>query len=712
MMMCSKGIIFITIMLLHVAITAQRYNNWNFGSGESITFNTGNYLLPRILPSNAMESEEGNASISDAQGNILFYTHGRRIYNKLNQIMSNGDLLLGNTSSFQSSIIIPYPGNAAWYYLFTTDAFENGFGNGYRYHNIDMSGDNGNGTVTTKNQLLTTLGTERIAAVQHANGIDVWLITNDFSSNTFRTWLITCNGISATPTIINVGEVLADYPDQNIGALKISPDGKLMCQTHFPIDFTFTGNHFFQLFNFNNATGAINNPKKISLPGKYTYGCEFSPSSTLLYLTDPNKKNILQVDATLPTPAAIIQSLDTIPCDFGLYGIQMAPDLKLYATRVGRYLATVNNPNAKGQACNFKDTSVALTGSAKLNLNTSINNAYFDPYNSFNFTYIDSCTGTLQFNGFSNLQGTVSYLWQFGDGTTSTLTQPIHTYNNLSRQYNVLLTITLLNGCGSINRSRIIAPQGYIVNPNFTFNANCATRAVTFTNTTLTNLDLTNYEWNFGDGSTSTIANPIHIYATPGAYTVTLKVPNANACLTKTHQSKIDIDSINITLQDSAIINEGEAYTINTISNATNYQWTPNTNIDNPTKPNPRVQPLVTTLYKLQASNNANCNATDSIIIKVNPIKEVYIPTAITPNGDGVNDVLQPTFSRRLSHISFTIYNRWGAKVYEGTNANNYTWNAKYKGQPVATGTYIWYFKAVNDTGVTVSKKGTLIVLN
>ena len=86
-----------------------------------------------------------------------------------------------------------------------------------------------------KNILLHASCTERMTAVRHANGISVWVITNDNNSNTFRAWLVGCNGLQATPVVSNTGVVLDQDIIVNTGMMKVSPDGKQLCQTHFPV---------------------------------------------------------------------------------------------------------------------------------------------------------------------------------------------------------------------------------------------------------------------------------------------------------------------------------------------------------------------------------------------------------------------------------------------------------------------------------------------
>jgi hypothetical protein len=180
--------------------------------------------------------------------------------------MLNGDNLPGHQSAVQSSLILPVPNNDSIYYVFTTDATEDNFANGYRYSIVNMKHDGGKGEVVTKNILLNASCTERLNAARHANGIDVWVIGNERSSNIFKAWLFTCSGLQTTPVIAGTGTVLKQQPAQNLGMMKVSPDGKQLCQTHFPdFDGLFPEN-FFQLLDFNTATGTRFNAKTITIP--------------------------------------------------------------------------------------------------------------------------------------------------------------------------------------------------------------------------------------------------------------------------------------------------------------------------------------------------------------------------------------------------------------------------------------------------------------
>ncbi len=333
---------------------SQQFNTWYFGNAAGLTFNPGGATTPHAMEDGPNQAYEGNSSICDDNGNILFYTNGATVYNRTHQIMLNGDGLSGHQSAAQSSIIVPLPNSDSIYYIFTTDAFENNFANGYRYSIVNINHDGGKGEVVTKNVLLNASCTERLAAVRHANGVDVWIVGNEKNSNTFKCWLLTCNGLQAVPVISKTGMILSD---QDLGVMKASPDGKFLCQTNYA---DYAGN-FFQLFDFDNTAGTISNPRVISNPATTYLGCEFSPDSKLLYLTRAEPL-IDQFEVTAGSSTSINATRLNIPAAFGFYGIQAGPDEKIYLNRYRTKLSVINLPGIKGTGCDFVLDQVDLAG--------------------------------------------------------------------------------------------------------------------------------------------------------------------------------------------------------------------------------------------------------------------------------------------------------------------------------------------------------------
>ena len=127
--------VFILLQFIPLLIFAQgQNNNWYFGLNAGITFNTN---PPSALTNGQLNTFEGCAAISDNAGNLLFYTDGTTVYNKLHAIMTNGSALFGHLSSTQSAIIVPLPGSNTIYYIFTLDAFAGT--HGVCYSIVDMT---------------------------------------------------------------------------------------------------------------------------------------------------------------------------------------------------------------------------------------------------------------------------------------------------------------------------------------------------------------------------------------------------------------------------------------------------------------------------------------------------------------------------------------------------------------------------------------------
>ena len=115
-----KNLVLIFILILFsVSTFAQKEGAiWYFGYGAGLDF-TSHY--PKPLTDGQLETREGVATISDSKGNLLLYTDGTSVWNKLHQVMDNGTGLFGNVSSTQSSMVVPKPGSPSIYYIFTVD---------------------------------------------------------------------------------------------------------------------------------------------------------------------------------------------------------------------------------------------------------------------------------------------------------------------------------------------------------------------------------------------------------------------------------------------------------------------------------------------------------------------------------------------------------------------------------------------------------------
>ncbi|HXB13810.1 MAG TPA: gliding motility-associated C-terminal domain-containing protein, partial [Bacteroidia bacterium] len=83
-----------------------------------------------------------------------------------------------------------------------------------------------------------------------------------------------------------------------------------------------------------------------------------------------------------------------------------------------------------------------------------------------------------------------------------------------------------------------------------------------------------------------------------------------------------------------------------------------------------------------------------------------FVPNAFSPNNDGQNDVLYVK-SPCIKSMDFMIYDRWGNRVFESNNVNN-GWDGMYNGQPMNTGTYVYYLDASMLDGSAIKKHGNI----
>jgi hypothetical protein len=418
-----KRIIILTILIaFNQQLNAQNeFNNWFFGANLAFDFSGGN---PVLIAGSTMNQAEGNATVSDASGNLLFYTSGTTIWNKNHVVMTNGSGLLGHTSSTQSAIIVQKPLSTTIYYVFTADAET--WPNGIRYTEVDMSLSAGFGAVTAnKNILLRTPSCEKLTAVRHCNNVDVWVISHDYNSNTFRTWLVNSTGVIVTPVNSNTGYVPTSVTQQGYGYLKSNTDGSKLAAAYYGAPNSSSGNRV-EIYDFNKSTGQVSNALSLGNVNG-AYGVEFSASGRYLYAST-NPGYLYQWDLC---SSNIIGSKFQI-ANVGAFGgaLQIAPDNKIYLVRgINKWVARINNPEVYGFGCGFVDQAIITPTNTNFGL-PNFPSYYLRPRDDFIYTV--NCT-SVQFNALINNNSCINNVapslnWSLGDGTTSTINNPLHTY--------------------------------------------------------------------------------------------------------------------------------------------------------------------------------------------------------------------------------------------------------------------------------------------
>jgi gliding motility-associated-like protein len=207
------------------------------------------------------------------------------------------------------------------------------------------------------------------------------------------------------------------------------------------------------------------------------------------------------------------------------------------------------------------------------------------------------------------------------------------------------------------------------------------------------------YSWSPSGGSGQTAAS-----LTSGLYTCT--VTDANGC-TKTTVTGVLADSIPLASAGTGVtIHYGNNTTLNGTGGGT-YNWSPSAGLSCTSCPDPVASPISTTTYAVTVTSDSGCTAVALVTVTVDYIcGQVFVPTAFSPNGDGVNDEVC-VYGKCIQSMTFSIFDRWGEKVFE-TSDPTQCWDGIFRGEMMNTAVFAYYLKATLITGETVTKKGNI----
>ncbi|SFQ11574.1 gliding motility-associated C-terminal domain-containing protein [Pseudarcicella hirudinis] len=368
-------------------------NYWYFGNGAGVKFpaggggagstgggtgtgGTGGTGSGGSEPSSddkgKINSKEGVSGITDAKGNLLFYTNGRNIYDKDGNLLpflnTKADTLGGSPNSSQSSVIVPQPscrGCQSLYYVFTTT--ETNGTKQLSYSLIDIRRNGGKGAVVKSNVPLSyEPTTEHLITAGNTTDSTYWIISHDYGNNTFRLYRVTKNGISQEKSI-SVGSPI-DSLQKGKGYTKVSADGKKIA-----VIIPGPPKNRVELYDFDIQTGDIKNPVTVDLgpAPPSAYGVEFSPDNTKLYVTlkadslaSPEQySKLLQFDISKNNAPDILKSgktIDSLSSKTNQYfgSVQIDPNGgKIYmAIQGSTKLAVIGEPNKLLPAVAAKDS--------------------------------------------------------------------------------------------------------------------------------------------------------------------------------------------------------------------------------------------------------------------------------------------------------------------------------------------------------------------
>ncbi len=373
-----------------------------------------------------------------------------------------------------------------------------------------------------------------------------------------------------------------------------------------------------------------------------------------------------------------------------------------WAPATGISCTTCQNPNA---APNVTTTyTVTVSGGtcppATATVTVTVNPLPTVTINPSSATY---CVGG---NATFTASGGGTYSWSPATNLSCTTCANPTTTTTTSTTYTV--TVTDANGC--TNTAAIVvtvtpcAPPVAVITASAT--SVCMPGCIDFSDNSQNSP--TSWSWTFTGGTpaSSTQQNPGTVcWSVPGTYTVTLIVSNASGTDTTSQTIVVNPSPVAVT-GPSVTIQIGQSVTLSASGGGT-YSWSPATGLDCSTCQNPVASPTVTTTYCVTVTDVNGCTDDSCMTVIVDQnCGELFLPTAFSPDGNGVNDFFYP-INPCIETMFLAVYDRWGEKVFESTDPNK-KWDGRFRGKDLDAAVFVYYFHAVLINGEDIKMKGNV----
>ena len=337
-----------------------------------------------------------------------------------------------------------------------------------------------------------------------------------------------------------------------------------------------------------------------------------------------------------------------------------------------------------------------------------------EPQVGFNEPNAQQCFGNNQFNFINSstiLTGSMQYVWYMGDGATANTRDVTYSYA-MPGDYMVKMVAVSDSGCTDSIAKNVKIFKYAIA--DFKVDPACVNQRLPLFNQTInTSPSVLTYLWEFGNGDSSTVQNPVYSYPASGNYLIKLTVSNINCPQTKSvKQINVTIDRSlpGIRYQDvEAVMNFPEQLQARQIG--TTVLWTPATSLDFSNSYRPSFKGLTSQLYQVQLKTSTGCITVDTQFVKIKKKIEIYVPTTFTPDGNGRNDYLYPVLMGFKTLNFFRVYDRWGKLLFQ-SKTERPGWDGRFKSDVVGVQTVVWMVEAVDVDGVLHKKQGTTIILH
>jgi gliding motility-associated-like protein len=489
------------------------------------------------------------------------------------------------------------------------------------------------------------------------------------------------------------------------------------------INETSSGSRPTHSYNFINSTQGMKD-YFVTLQARFSSGC--FGDSTRIIRVNPVPSSAFAIDTTLYSCERVVLNFDAVQ-----------KGLQRYEWTITSNGVTLLNSTTSGDRFEFEilrspaveqfvEIRLVTTNLANCKSTVTTRSLIIRRTDTMNTSFTVTPTSqtlpdaTVQITNTTNA-GPWTYLWNFGDGNTSS--DPYvntHTYATFG-----IYTITLTVQNQDCSETRSATVQVHPTTPVLEFEydpaSGCSPLTVNFTNRSKY-ADETTYYWEFGkDQGSSRAKNPSYTYYEPGIYTVTLSASNVlGEPVQVTKQLIIEVyekPSAQFNVKPRQVsFPGGKLYTDNQTTGATSYLWhfgdgTTSTDFE----PEHVYNAEGTFDVMLIAFNTEGCSDTTVFKAGVQTVRtgQILIPNAFSPNpsgpgnSGGQNDMFMPIMRGGVTEFQMVIFNRWGELLFETTSPDN-GWDGYYKGKLCQQDVYVYKLTAKYSDGQTVTKVGDI----
>ena len=315
----------------------------------------------------------------------------------------------------------------------------------------------------------------------------------------------------------------------------------------------------------------------------------------------------------------------------------------------------------------------------------------------------------------SSTFGVVSrWSWTLDRNIPSTDQQPV--FSNLSQgPHQLRLAVSSIYDCMSdtITKNFSIVPTSVVT---LTANDGCWKQPLGFFGNQVDSFTtITQWNWKFGDGLTSHEQNPVHVYSQAGTRILHLTVTADNGCVSNDVTRQIHIEDIYVDAGKDTSVQANTPFRLNAnwtgdFKGVPVLTWSPQHGLSTTDGNDPTGILQNDQVYYLTAITDIGCKTVDSIKIRVFTSAGVLVPSAFTPNHDGLNDLLRPRYNGIKSLNYFSVYDRWGELVFKTSDMAK-GWDGTVNGKLQGNGTFVWIVSAEGFDGKKFQLKGTTTII-